>query len=66
MMFHHLVAQLLFLTKWAHPGILMVVAFLMTRVQSPNWDDYKKLGKVLTMINPRPRVNPGGIQCWFG
>ena len=39
MMFHHLVAQLLFLTKWARPDILMAVAFLMTQVQSPDWDD---------------------------
>ena len=50
MMFHHLVARLLFLTKWACPDILMAVAFSMTCVQSPDWDDYKKLAKVLNYL----------------
>ena len=50
MMFHHLVARLLFLTKWAPPDILTVVAFLMTWVHSPDWDDYKKLMKVLNYL----------------
>ena len=50
MLFHHLVAHLLFLTKRAHPDILMVVAFLTTRVQAPDWDDYKKLAKVLNYL----------------
>ena len=50
MMFHHLVAHLLFLTKQAHPDILMAVAFLTTCIQSPNWDDYKKLAKVLNYL----------------
>ena len=50
MMFHHLVACLLFLTKRAHPDILTAVAFLMSRVQSPDLDDYKKLAKVLNYL----------------
>ena len=50
MLFHHMVARLLFLTKRAHPDILTSVAFLTTRVQAPNWDDYKKLAKVLNYL----------------
>lgn len=41
--FHHIVAQLLFLSKRARPDILTAVAFLTTRVKSPDEDDYKKL-----------------------
>ena len=29
----------------------MVVAFLTTQVQAPNWDDYKKLAKVLNYLH---------------
>ena len=35
MMFHHLVTWLLFLTKWACPDILTVLAFLTTCIRSP-------------------------------
>ena len=51
MMIHHLVAHLLFLTKWACLDILTAVAFLATWVQAPNWDDYKKLAKVLNYLH---------------
>ena len=50
-LFHHLVAMLLFLCKWACPDILMVVAFLTMQVQSPDIDDYKKLGKVINYLH---------------
>jgi hypothetical protein len=41
-LFHHMVAKLLFLCKRARPGIQTAVAFLCTRVKSPDTDDYKK------------------------
>ena len=44
MFFHHNVAKLLFLCKQARPDIQTAVAFLSTRVQHPDCDDYKKLG----------------------
>ena len=44
MFFHHNVAKLLFLCKRAHPDLQTAVAFLSTRVQHPDHDDYKKLG----------------------
>ena len=44
------VNPVLFLNKWAHPDILMMVAFLATWVQAHDWDDYKKLAKVLNYL----------------
>jgi hypothetical protein len=44
--FHHVVAQLLFLCKRARPDIQTAVAFLCTRVKSPDADDYSKLIRV--------------------
>ena len=45
--FHTMVAKLLFLSKRARPDIQQAVAFLTTRVSSPDTDDYKKLGRVI-------------------
>ena len=46
-MFHHNVAKLLFLCKRARPDLQTAVAFLSTRVKSPDEDDYKKLTWVM-------------------
>ena len=43
--FHHLVAKLLYPSGRNRQDIQKAVAFLCTRVQSPDPDDYKKLGK---------------------
>ena len=43
-LFHHLTAKLLYLSKRTRPDIQTAVAFLTTRVSSPDCDDYKKLG----------------------
>jgi hypothetical protein len=48
--FHHVVAQLLFLCKRARPDIQTAVAFLCTRVQYPDVDDYKKLVRVIKYL----------------
>jgi Reverse transcriptase (RNA-dependent DNA polymerase)/Zinc knuckle len=48
--FHHVVAQLLFLCKRARPDIQTAIAFLCTRVQYPDVDDYKKLGRVIKYL----------------
>ena len=40
--FHHLVAQLLFLSGRARPDIKTPVAFLTTRVKAPDEDDVEK------------------------
>jgi len=49
-LFHHNVAKLLFLCKRARPDIQTAVAFLCTRVQSPDADDYKKLSRVMRYL----------------
>jgi hypothetical protein len=69
--FHHLVAKLLFLSKRARPDIQTAVAFLSTRVKSPDTDDIKKLGRVIRYLrgtlnvplrlSADPKV---GLQWW--
>jgi hypothetical protein len=49
-MFHHNVAKLLFLCKRARPDTQTAVAFLCTRVQAPDVDDYKKLARVMKYL----------------
>jgi hypothetical protein len=48
--FHHNVAKLLFLCKRARPDVQPPVAFLCTRVKSPDTDDYKKLTRVMRYL----------------
>ena len=48
--FHYLTAKLLFLCKRARPDIQTPVAFLTSRVQAPDVDDYKKLARVLKYL----------------
>jgi hypothetical protein len=49
-LFHHLTAKLLFLCKRARPDIQTAVAFLTTRVRSPDEDDYKKLTRCMRYL----------------
>ena len=55
-LFHHFVAQLLFLAKRARPDLQTAVAFLCTRVQSPDEDDYKKLACVMKYLQQYPHL----------
>jgi hypothetical protein len=48
--FHHVVAQQLFLCKRARRDIQTAVSFLCTRVQQPDYDDYKKLARILKYL----------------
>jgi len=50
-LFHHLVAKLLYLSRRSRQDIQTAVAFLCTRVQSPDVDDYKKLARVMKYIH---------------
>ena len=50
MFFHHNMAILLFLWKRARPDIQTAVAFLSTRVQHLDRDDYKKLGRAMKYL----------------
>ena len=49
-LFHHIVAQLLFICKRARPDIQTAISFLCTRVKSPDHDDYKKLTRVVRYL----------------
>ena len=49
-LFHHLVAKILYLSWRTRQDIQIAVAFLCTRVQSPDEDDYKKLTRVMQYL----------------
>ena len=49
--FHSRVAKLLYLAKRVRPDVLTAVAFLSTRVNCPDEDDWAKLDRVLKYIN---------------
>lgn len=49
-LFHHLVAKLLYLSRRTRQDIQTAVAFLCTRVQSLDEDDYKKLTRVMQYL----------------
>jgi hypothetical protein len=49
-LYHHIVAQLLYLGKRIRPDLLLAISFLCTRVQSPDEDDWKKLGRILRFL----------------
>jgi hypothetical protein len=49
-LYHHLTAKLLYLAKRVRPDLQTTVSFLCTRVQSPDVDDWKKLGRCLTFL----------------
>jgi hypothetical protein len=44
------VAKLLFVAKRARPDILLTVSFLTTRVRDPDYDDWKKLVRLLAYL----------------
>ena len=48
--FHHYIAKLLFAAKRARPDIQTAIAYLCTRVQHPDEDDWRKLSRVLGYI----------------
>jgi hypothetical protein len=50
-MYHHLTAKLLYFSKRACPDILTAASFLCTRVQEPDQDDWKKLGRCLKHLS---------------
>ena len=49
-LFYSNVMKLLFLCKRARPDIQTAIAFLTTRVKSPDSDDYKKLARVMRYL----------------
>ena len=49
-LFHHFVAQLLYLSKRVRPYIHIAVSFLFTRVRGNDTDDYKNLASLMKYI----------------
>ena len=49
-LFHHLVAKLLYLGKQTRPDLLTAISFLCTRIQNPDMDDFKKLGRCMRYL----------------
>ena len=69
--FHHVVAQLLFLSKRGRPDLLTAVAFLTTRVKSPDEDDFKKLQRLTKYLDNTSELtltlesdNNGTLHWW--
>ena len=54
--FHNFVAKCLYLTKRARPDIATAVAFLTTRVKSPDVDDWKKLIRLIRYLRGTPEL----------
>ena len=48
--FHSITAKILFLCKRGRPDVQVPIAFLCTRVQAPDVDDYKKLRRVVCYL----------------
>jgi hypothetical protein len=69
--FHHTVAQLLFMATRVRQDIQTAVAFLTTRVKSPDKDDWGKLKRVLKYLNGTKylklqlSVDDLGLLKWF-
>jgi hypothetical protein len=69
--FHHMVAQLLFLATRSRRDIQTAVAFLTTRVRSPDEDDWGKLKRILKYLNGtrylklRLTVESLGVLKWY-
>jgi len=61
-LYHHLVAKALYVCKRARPDIQLAVSFLATRVQSPDVDDFKKLGRCMRYLRGT-RDLPLTLEC---
>jgi hypothetical protein len=70
-LFHSNVAKLLYLALRARPDILVTVAFLTTRVSSPDIDDLGKLKRVMRYLRDTRNLaltleasGDGAIRWW--
>jgi len=69
--FHTVVAKLLYISKRARPDTSLSVAFLTTRVQGPDTDDWGKLSHLMEYLRAdkdRPLILGGdnnGLLMWY-
>ena len=68
-LFHHIVAKLLYLCRRTRQDIQTAVAFLCTRVKSPDKDDYKKLARVIQYLRATKditlSIEPNNSPKWW-
>ena len=70
-MFHHIVAKSLFLSKRGRPDLQTAIAFLSTRVKTPDNDDYKKLARMIKYMRSTKELvltlsaDPTQIVQWW-
>ena len=68
-LFHHMVAKLLYLCRRTRQDIQTAVAFLCTRVKSPDEDDYKKLAHVIQYLRDTTKltltIEPDDNPRWW-
>mmetsp|Transcript_43635 Transcript_43635/g.63996 ORF Transcript_43635/g.63996 Transcript_43635/m.63996 type:complete len:193 (+) Transcript_43635:143-721(+) len=55
-LFHHVTAQLLFLSKHVRPNLQTAVAFLTTHVKEPDVDDLKKLQQCINYLRDTAKL----------
>ena len=69
--FHTIVAKVLYVTKRARPDTSLAIAFLTTRVRSPDTDDWEKLCHLMEYLRgdrDRPLILSGdneGVLMWY-
>jgi hypothetical protein len=69
--FHTIAAKTLYVTKRARPDISLAIAFLTTRVRSPNIEDWEKLRHLMEYLRgDKERLlilgaNNEGILMWY-
>jgi hypothetical protein len=69
--FHNIVAKALYMVKRARPDASVAIAFLTTRVRSPDIDDWRKLGHLIEYLRATVDLqlilgsNKGGVLQWY-
>ena len=69
--FHNLVAKALYTVKRARPDASVAIAFLTTRVQSPDVDDWRKLGHLMEYLRSTTDMplilgsDSSGVLNWY-
>jgi hypothetical protein len=69
--FHHLVAKTLYVSKHARPDVSTAIAFLTTRVRTPDINDWRKLSHLMEYLRVdrlRPLIlstDGSGVLMWY-
>ena len=69
--FHNIVAKALYMVKRARPDASVAIAFLTTRVRSPDVDDWRKLGHLIEYLRSTEDMpltlgaDTSGVLKWY-